>query len=91
MQTTLITKHNKTVILEPHEGSIAGVPYSVDITVDGNKHRNAAVIVSSYGGHVWSLREIKDFCSRYSTIEFGEGYTVEQCYNQLVEHIRNAY
>lgn len=90
MQTTLITRHNKTVVLEPHEGNVAGVPYAIDITIDGNKHRNAAQIVSSYGGHVWSLREIKGFCTRYSTIEFGEGYTAEQCYNQLVEHLRNG-
>lgn len=90
MQTTLITKNNRRIVLEPHEGFMVGVSYTVDIIVDGKTYHNAAHIISSYGGHVWALREIKGFCSRYGIIESGEGYTVEQCYNQLVEHLRNG-
>lgn len=88
MQTTLITKHNHKVVLEPHNGYIAGIPCSIDITVDSVKHRNAAVIVDTYTGLAWTIREIKGFCNRHTTIEQCDATSIEQCFNQIVEYLR---
>lgn len=89
MQTT-ITKRNRIVVLEPHNGTIAGIPCSIDISVDKIKHRNAAVIVDTYTGFAWTIREIKGLCARHTTIEHCDATTIAQCFNQIVEYIRNA-
>lgn len=91
MQTTLITKHNHKVVLEPHNAHINGVALSIDISLDGINHRNAAAVVhSGASNYSWSIREIKGLCHRHSTIGNSKAESPQQCFNQIVEYVRNA-